>query len=157
MKPVEGILEYDAFSIQKIRQLTADQPYLIQLICRALVDHCNLLHKNYVTINDVNTVLDVVMETGEVHFQWMWEQTGQQERIILSILAQAGGEDCLLVSVPDIEEILQALFDLREKEFIESRSDETRFRILLGLSQRWLSGAKTLRRVMLEENLLIQK
>ncbi len=167
IKPVEGVLEYDTFAIKKIRQLTADQPYLIQLICRAIVDHCNRVQKNYVTINDVNTVLDAVMETGEVHFQWIWDQTDQQERIVLSILAQKGGGDRHLLSLADIEEVyashglpydhkkvLQALLGLYQKDIIESVANNTRFRVLLGLSQRWLRETKTLRRVMLEENLL---
>ncbi|MBA2395841.1 MAG: PQQ-binding-like beta-propeller repeat protein [Ktedonobacteraceae bacterium] len=170
VKPVEGMLEYDPFAIQKVRRLTADQAYLIQLICRSLVDHCNTMQKNYVTINDVNTVLDAVMETGEVHFQWIWEQISQQERIVLSILAQEGGEDRRLLSPIDIEEIytshglaynhnevLQALSGLREKDVIEISSNNTRFRVLLSLAQRWLCRTKSLRRVMLEENLLTQK
>jgi outer membrane protein assembly factor BamB len=166
-RPVEGMLEYNTFAMQKIRQLAADQPYLIQLICRALVDHCNMLQKNYVTINDVNIVLDAVMETGKVHFQWIWEQANQQERVVLSILAQEGGEARRLLSLADIEEVyvshgipydhrivLQSLSSLREKDIIESNSNNTRFRVLLGLSQRWLRETKSLRRVMLEENLL---
>jgi outer membrane protein assembly factor BamB/AAA+ ATPase superfamily predicted ATPase len=167
VRPVEGKLEYDPFAIKKIRQLTADQPYLIQLICRSVVDYCNAVQKGYVTINDVNTVLDTVMETGEVHFQWIWEQTDQQERLVLAILAQEGGDDRHLLSLGDIEEVyvshglpydhkkvLQALLGLREKDIIESSSNNTRFRVLLGLSQRWLREAKSLRRVMLEENVL---
>jgi outer membrane protein assembly factor BamB len=170
VQPVQDVLEYDTFAVQKIRQLTANQPYLIQLICRALVDHCNAVQKNYVTITDVNRVLDVVMETGEVHFQWIWQQTDLQERILLSILAQEGGEDQRLLSLIDIEEIyishglaydhkkvLQALSGLREKDIIENSANNTRFRVLLGLSQRWLRETKSLRRVMLEENLLSQK
>ncbi len=54
--PVEGYLEYEPLTVQKIRQLTSDQPYLIHLMCRAIVDYCNEQHKNYVTINDVNIV-----------------------------------------------------------------------------------------------------
>ncbi len=165
-RPVEGFLEYDSFAIKKIQQLTANQPFLIQLVCRALVDHCNLLQKNYVTINDVNTVLDDVMETGEIHFKWIWEQATQEERILLSILAQEGGEERRLLSLADIEEVyehhgllynqkkvLQALRELTQNDIIESASKGTHFRILLALSQRWLRETKSLRRVMLEENL----
>src|SRR5439155_20091549 len=41
MNPVKGHLEYDSYALEKIRQLTADQPYLIHLICRSIVDYCN--------------------------------------------------------------------------------------------------------------------
>jgi hypothetical protein len=49
------------------------------------------------------------------------------------------------------------LLGLREKDIIESSSNNTRFRVLLGLSQRWLRETKSLRRVMLEENVLRQQ
>jgi hypothetical protein len=167
--PVKDFLEYDAYAIQKIRQLTADQPYLIQLICRVLVDHCNGQRKNYVSLNDVNTVLDDVMETGEVHFKWIWDQTTLQERIVLAILAQEGGEECRLLSLAEIEEVyasygleyqykdvLQALLSLSEKDIIECSVNNTQFRVILGLSQIWLQRTKTVRRVLLEENLLMK-
>ena len=34
-KPVSGSLVYEPQVVNKIRQLTADQPYLIHLVCRA--------------------------------------------------------------------------------------------------------------------------
>ncbi len=167
VEPVNTFLEYDDFAIQKIQQLTADQPYLIQLVCSALVDHCNTVEKSYVTINDVNTVLPDVMETGEGHFKWIWDQADQQERIVLSILAQAGGDESSLLSLHDIEqvyhdhglpfnhvEVLQALQRLTGKDIVKCSVDNTCFRIFLGLLQKWLRDAKALRRVMLEENLL---
>src|SRR5436309_15849924 len=73
--PIKDYLEYDPFAVEKIRQLAADQPYFIQLICRSLIAHCNEVRKSYITINDVNIVQDRVMETGQVHFKWLWGQT----------------------------------------------------------------------------------
>ena len=63
-KPVAEYLEYEPLTIEKICRLTADQPYLIHLMCRAIVDYRNARNKNYVTINDVNVVQGEVMETG---------------------------------------------------------------------------------------------
>jgi hypothetical protein len=169
-KPVRESLDYDPFAIKKIRQLTADQPYLVQLICYTLVNHCNLIQKNYVTINDVNTVLREVMQTGEIHIKWIWDQTSQEEKFVLSILAEKGGEEGQFLSLADIKDVyteqglaynhkkvLEALQDLTEKDFAETGSQKTHFRVLLGLSLRWLRETKPLRRVMLEENLLIQE
>lgn len=166
-EPVMGALEYDGFAIEKIRGLTADQPYLIQLICRSLVEHCNSVQKNYVTISDVNIVLDTVMETGQAHFKWVWGQATLEERLVLSVVAQEGGDEGRLLSLADIEEayrhyglpydherILRALQNLIEGDIIEDASEGTRFRVPVGLTRRWLREAKSLRRVMLEENLL---
>jgi outer membrane protein assembly factor BamB len=166
VKPVAASLEYDEFAIKKIRNLAADQPYLIQLICYLLVEHCNTRRKNYVTINDVNMVLDDVMKTGEIHFMWIWDQIDQQERLVFAILAQVGGEELRWLSLPDIEEryrshallynqekVLQALRGLCSKDIVEGGSGDTHFRIVLGLAQRWLREKKDLRRVILEEGL----
>src|SRR5262249_50619757 len=69
-EPVAEKLDYDPFAIEKIHQLTGDQPYLLQLVCHSLVRHCNKEQKNYVTINDVNIVQEKVMETGRIYFDW---------------------------------------------------------------------------------------
>src|SRR5262249_13939778 len=71
-KPTPG-LAYEPLAVKKIRLLTADHPYLINLVCHGLVAHCNLQQKNYVTINDVNLVLKSVLDSGKVHFDWLWD------------------------------------------------------------------------------------
>ena len=160
------MLEYDPFAIEKIRFLTGDQPYLIQLICRSLIEHCNHLRKNYVTINDVNTVHNEVMETGSIHFKWIWEQTSPQERAVLSIMAQEGGEEDRHLSLSDVEAIChdygmsyerktlgQALQKLVQADIIEEIAEESRFRISVGLTRRWVRETKPLRKVIQEENL----
>jgi hypothetical protein len=135
-EPVKGYLEYDPFAIQKIRHLTADQPYLIQLICRSLIEHCNRLQKAYATINDVNTVMDEVMETGQIHFKWVWDQSSLEERIVLSVIAQEGRDEGLSTSPADIErvyrhyglpydheKVMRALQNLIGRDMIESVSE----------------------------------
>jgi UDP-2,3-diacylglucosamine pyrophosphatase LpxH len=168
-EPVKGFLECDPFAIQKIRQLTADQPYLIQLICRSLVEHCNRLQKSYATINDVNTVMGEVMETGQVHFKWVWDQSNLQERLVLSVIAQEGRDEGLSASPSDIEKVyrhyglaydhesvMRAIQSLIGRDIIEEVSEGTRFRVPVGLIRGWLREAKPLRRVMLQEKLLAQ-
>ena len=61
--PVAGYLDYEPLATENIRELTGDQPYLIHLLCRTIVDYCNERRKTYATINDVNTVLHEVMQT----------------------------------------------------------------------------------------------
>ncbi len=165
--PVKGYLEYDPLAVEKIRQLAADQPYFIQLICRSLIAHANEVRKSYVTIIDVNTVQDRVMETGQVHFKWLWGQTSTEERLVLSTIAQEGGEEGRPLSLKDIEEVyysyglpfrqervLQALENLAEMDIVERGHEGMLFTIPIGLTRRWLREIKSLRRVMFEENLL---
>lgn len=167
IKPLEGILEYDKFAIEKISRLTGDQPYLIQLICHSLVHHCNTSCKNYVTINDVNTVQEVVMETGSIYFNWIWGQASKEERTILAILAQEGGDEGRDISLADIERVyldyylpyrresvIAALKNLRDGDVIAEGSRENRYKIPVGLTRLWLRQEKQLSRVMIEENLV---
>ncbi len=158
-KPVEGFLEYDPYAVKKIRQLTADQPYLIHLICRAIVDYCNDRGKTFVTINDVNTVLREVMETSQYHFDWLWDQIKPDERMVLAAIAEGGREEGRWFSFTEIEEIyhrydvpykheyiLNGLKTLLDADIIEdmqsdarkTRLDSHKFRIPVGLTRTWL-------------------
>jgi len=167
VQPVKGYLEYDSFAVRKIRQLTADQPYLIHLVCRSLVEHANLLQKSYTTINDVNVVLDSVIETGKTHFGWIWDQISLEERLVLSVIAQEGKQEGGMVSLTEIEDtfkhfglafnrkrVIQAVQNLIDKDVITSGPDGTQYKVLMGLTHLWLQKNKSLGRVMLEENLL---
>ncbi len=153
-KPVVGYLEYELLTVQKIRQLTADQPYLIHLICRAIVDYCNKQRKNYVTINDVNIVLHQVMQTGQFHFDWLWDQIKPEERVVLAAIAECSKEEGRWISLDEIEEIyyrhrfpyksdyvIETLKMLREFDIIEAEQEnlrKSRFRIAVGLIRTWM-------------------
>jgi outer membrane protein assembly factor BamB len=164
-KPVEGHLEYDSYALEKIRQLTADQPYLIHLICRSLIDHCNDQRKAYVTINDVNTVLPEVMQTCESHFDWLWRELTREEQIILSLIVEEGKDEGRALSLVEIEEgyryhripfkrerLQVCLASLIDADIIEKVSegvrghllDDIRYRIHVGLIQGWLYKNKPL-------------
>ncbi|HET8840113.1 MAG TPA: hypothetical protein VFN35_01540, partial [Ktedonobacteraceae bacterium] len=158
-RPVEGFLVYEPLSIKKIHQLTADQPYLIHLICKAIVDYCNELGKGFVTINDVNSVLHEVMQTGQFHFDWIWDQIKPEERVALAAIAEGGQEEGRWLSFSEIENLYRryqipskqeyisdALKKLIEVDVVETESitrhkvtfSAQRFRIPVGLTRRWL-------------------
>jgi len=170
-KPVAGYLEYEPLTVKKIRQLTADQPYLIHLMCRALVDYCNDRRKTYATINDVNTVLHEVMQTGQFHFDWLWDQIAPEERVALSAIAEAAKEEGRWLSLVEIEEIFRrwdipckreylqtSLKTLMDADIIESIAsgskdnslDGIKFRIPVGLTRGWLLKERPLELVLKE-------
>jgi len=170
-KPVAGYLEYEPLTVKKIRQLTADQPYLIHLMCRALVDYCNDRRKTYVTINDVNTVLREVMQTGQFHFDWLWDQIAPEDRVALSAIAEAAKEEGRWLSLVEIEEIFRrwhipckreylqtSLKTLMDADIIESISSDSKdnsldgikFRIPVGLTRGWLLKERPLELVLKE-------
>ncbi len=145
--------------------MTADQPYLLHLMCRAIVDYCNDRHKTYVTINDVRSVVHDVMQTGEYHFDWLWDQISPQNRVVLSAIAESEKEEGHWLSLVELEEMyqrnniqftrdhlrasLKTLLeaDLIEKEAVDGRDsayENNRYRIQVGLTREWLRQEKPL-------------
>jgi hypothetical protein len=159
-QPVKGMLEYEPFAVKKIRNLTADQPYLIHMVCRLLVEYCNDHKKWHITTNDVNIVADAIIAANQPHFNWLWDESSPEERHLLVLMAEEGGPDEHTLSLPElaqryrhyfipfkrehIQEVLRKLIDrdLVEKTSETSLTDETvsedRYRIAVGLIRRWL-------------------
>jgi len=173
-RPVAGYLAYEPYVILKIRELSADQPYLIHLICRALVEHCNQQCKAYVTMNDVNTVLDDVLKTGGQQFDWILSQIDSIDRVVLSALAEKGGDEERFLSLLDIQEtcaarfisltndvLLESLKKLSNLEVVISKNDDeqvdraerARYSIPVGLLRIWLRKEKPMEVVLREEKL----
>lgn len=164
-QPVAGYLAYDPLAVEKILRLTDNQPYLIHLLCRAIVDYCNDRRKPYVNIHDVNLVLEEVMQTIHFHFEWLWDQISPEERVALSALAEGGKEDGRSLTLDEIielyqhynirfkrEYLLDSLRALIDADIIECEKsdirdialDSSRFRIPVGLTRRWLRRDKPL-------------
>ena len=160
-------LEYEPLAVRKIGLLTADQPYLINLICHQLVAHCNRMQKNYVTLNDVNLVLKNVLETGAIHFDWLWEEklkTSLQRLLLLSI-AEASKDEGRQLDLDDIKGIFE-LYNLsyRQDELIhvinylvaedviektddtqhDSHPENARYALTNGLLRQWLRRNQSL-------------
>ncbi len=161
-RPVAGLLEYEPQVVNKIRGLTADQPYMIHLVCRALVDHCNKEKKNYATLNDVNLVLQDVLTTGTVHFGWLWDRFGKTEQLLLQVIAEGTKDEGRLLDLDDIKRILahfqypyqvdtliKSLNILWEEDVISKEqqknvSEAARYALVNGLLRQWLKQNKPL-------------
>jgi hypothetical protein len=83
---VEYGLIYDDLALDKMLRITAGHPYFLQLICHALVNHANRARRGYLSIQDVNDVLGELLELGEAHFAFLWEQSSPSERLVLASL-----------------------------------------------------------------------
>src|SRR5262249_38409796 len=125
----------------------------------AIVDYCNEQGKTFVTINDVNIVLREVMQTGQFHFDWLWDQITPEERVALAAIAEGGRDEGRLLSFTEVEGIyrlygipykreyiLDSLKTLIQADIIENmqgdakriRLDSHKFRIPVGLIRSWL-------------------
>ncbi len=102
-------------------------------------------------------VLREVMQTIHFHFDWLWDQISPQERVALSILAEGSKEEGRWLTLDEIVELyqrnhvpfkrqyllasLRTLIDvdiIEEKPGDYSTIDSSRFRIPVGLIQRWI-------------------
>ena len=155
-EPVEGYLQYDHLAIEKIRELTGDQPYLIHIMCDTLIRDRNKKRKNYVNTHDVNLAVEQILERGENQFAWIRNELAPfpEARFILSVLAQEQSEEGRIFSFGDIKEayirqglqfeqerVLQCIHHLVKEEFVEEHDNDTQFRIPVGLIRGWLRKA----------------
>jgi GAF domain-containing protein len=86
-EPVANSLDVDDLAVERIINLTNGHPYFVQLLCWALVNHCNAREHNKATIDDVNEVVQDILITGEAHFAYIWTQAAGAERLALAGLA----------------------------------------------------------------------
>lgn len=86
-EPVAPHMIYDDLALDKILRVTAGHPYFLQLVCYTLVNRANEQKNPYITISDVNATLDQMLSLGEAHFAYLWQQSSQPERALLTAAA----------------------------------------------------------------------
>jgi len=166
-EPVAGWLTYDPLAIYKIKTLTANHPYFIQLICHTLVWHCQRQQKGYITITDVNAVIKEVLETGSSHIQYVWLRSNPNEKLILSALAASQRNPDTMVTLSDIQgifkannlpfdlvQVQQAIRNLIQRDMVQVTTDRgDAFRIIIDLFRLWLRENKAPGRVVALEGI----
>ena len=176
-QPLVDYIQYDPSSVNKLHELTADQPYLLNIICSVLVDYCNKTHKSYVAIIDIDKVLDEIIIVSQAYFTWQWSQLIHQERLLLASLVKVTENINRQVSLAEIEVLylsygipykhedviisLQSLVNFEiVQEILDEAADESskqippshiRARLLVGLFRIWLRMEKPLERLIREE------
>jgi hypothetical protein len=158
-EPVAGKLDVDELAVEKIINLTSGHAYFTQLICWALVNHCNAQQQNYATINDVNDAVSEVVRIGEAHFAFVWQQASGAERLTLAALAHTLRPGKPWARPAELLETLQragetqfyreSLIPILERltlqEVLESASEGSlRYRFQLEILQLWLAATHSL-------------
>ena len=88
-RPAQGVVTYQPNAIEEILSLSAGHPYFTQLICHELF---NLARERQIwTINaeDVKTIIDKAIETGEPGLAWFWDGLYPQAKVVFSAAAEA--------------------------------------------------------------------
>jgi outer membrane protein assembly factor BamB len=162
VEPVaEGGLRYDDLALDKMLRVTAGHPYFLQLTCHALVNHANRGARGYLTIQDVNDVLEEMVELGEAHFAFLWEQSSPPERLALASLTHLLGhqptvtgsqvaellaERGAAIELPGVTETLRRLV---ERDILrEVRGQPPRYEYKVELVRLWIERYNPLGRVV---------
>jgi len=111
-EPVKGIIFYDDLAIEKIARITAGHPYFVQLLGNKLVDYYLNQGKFYLTLQDVNLVLDEVLVGGALHFDYLWGQSSLTEQLLLAAMAQIISREGGVATLADISRLFDR-FDLK--------------------------------------------
>lgn len=159
---------YDDLALDKIWRVTAGHPYFLQLLCHSVVNRHNKTGRNYVTIADVNAALDEILASGEAHFVYLWAESSQEERLVLTAISrmipltgQVTSNQVLDffnergISL-DRQDFQEALHQLALRDILQSgiesdtgiKSAGEAYRWKLGLLGLWVEKYKSLSRVI---------
>lgn len=157
-----GLL-YDDLALDKMLRVTAGHPYFLQLICHALVNRANREARGYVTIQDVNDALGEMVELGEAHFAFLWEQSSEHERLTLASLTRLLAREPTVTAaqlaellaergvVLEVRDVRAALRRLAERDIVrELRGEPPRYEYKVDLVRLWVERYKALGRVVEE-------
>jgi hypothetical protein len=150
-------LNYEAAAIKHIIELTAGQPYLIQLICDGLVQHfndCNADEDNEPhsgCFNQAEVEKIITQKSFEIngsgYFDGIWAQADDTaQKLILQYLAiEALSFDSLVVATNlDTETVQKAIEILERHDAIQQRDELYTYQV--PIMQRWVAQHKPLDR-----------
>jgi hypothetical protein len=150
-------MAYDPLAVDHVYEVTAGQPFLTQLVCHEIVAYHNEARRSYITVADVDLVLERIAERGEAHFKYIWAEADPAERAVMlalaELLAHSGGatvEDVAGLSERrdrslGLEGALHALLRLESRDIVARTAlGSERFRFRVDLVRRWVAGSPQL-------------
>lgn len=153
-------MRYDDLALDKMWRVTSGHPYFLQLLCHSLVNRHNKMQRNYMTIADVNDALDEILDAGEAHFVYLWTESTQNERMVLTALSRimpltghavlAQISDYLAERGIQIERraASEALHRLTMRDILRTDNESDVYRWRLGLLGLWVEKYKSVSRVV---------
>lgn len=126
-EPVKEYIQYDFSAVEKILEMTGGHPYFIQLVCYNLINHQKKKGKNYVTVEDVEKALDIVVTTGTAHIEYLWDNMDKTEQIVLLALKNVLSLQKLSTASAIVTHLKKHSFEITEqnvKSILEKFLDE---------------------------------
>ena len=94
-EPVRPQVNYDELVVEKIWRLTGGHPYFVQLICNRLLVNLNSAEHppKLISLSTLNTVLDRLLLEDDGHLLALWENSNEQEKLVLAAASSSARED----------------------------------------------------------------
>jgi len=128
-------LKYDTEVIQSIKNFTKCHPYLIQLVCKALVDIANEMRTDYANINMLSRAIDLSLKQGAPYFRNVWdEMVGIEGHEILCKIAQSETP----VEIPTNDKVLKTALTKMVKHKILSQINDNKFKVEIPIIRKWV-------------------
>ena len=152
-----GTLKWQSDALEAIWELTHGHPFLTQALCSKVWEAAYEASDapEPVTSADVYAVVSETIEASRNTLEWLWDGLGPAERVVISALAQNGGD---AVDETRLEQILResgvrilirelqnAPQTLQDWDLIEPIGDGYVFRV--EMLRRWIAEARPLKRV----------
>ena len=152
VEPLADVIQYEPLVPEHIYALTAGQPFYTQVICQALVDHLNEVHRYEVTADDLQNVADQIIENPLPQMIFAWNSLTDIEKLALSIIGELNTDAIKPVSAEEIlaygknekiglsidpnalNETLERLF---HQDILEKESDENKYTFKMDVWRRW--------------------
>lgn len=89
LQPIEPYnTEYDPLAVDRIINLTAGHPYFAQLLLHEMMVYHNEMKASYLTAVDVDQVAERIIDRGEAHFRYIWDESTADEQRVLQGMAE---------------------------------------------------------------------
>jgi len=156
-EPVKDYFDYDALAVEKILRTTGCHPHFTQLLCHSLVNYRNERKVNYITIEDVNNVINQVVEFGQVHIDYLWRESPPEAQLFMMALHIILRRDGIAIR-SEIFDVLRnyeldrnwqaAMDNLIKRDVVTERDGHFNFRV--NLVSDWLEATKRMQSVIEE-------
>jgi hypothetical protein len=163
-------VEYHPIAVERILANTAGQPYFIQLICRHLIQRLNMEERRFITVVDVESVINELVTSiaKTQHFDHLWDvqKVPLVDRLLMSCIAELSEHEMDWVRQERILETLRengreineaqfvsSVVRLQERDIIEEKKTPgggLEYRIKVNLFRQWFRHHKPLSKTLME-------
>jgi hypothetical protein len=130
VRPVPHI--FDEEITKEIMRVTRCHPFLIQAVCKHIIEFLNNDSREFATLGDVSTAIQEVFESWTVYFWDLWDRCDQDQRaclIALSSLGHAAAHDIMQQNGLSKQKTFHALEKLQMRDIVTSEQNAYRFAV----------------------------